>query len=66
MGGAAAFFCRDDLATCVPIKRFGGRPVMEDWVQIAVGIAAALALLASAIEGARLWRRWRRWRRSHD
>jgi hypothetical protein len=36
---------------------------MDYWVQIAVGTAAVLALLASAIEGARLWRRWRR---SHD
>jgi hypothetical protein len=33
---------------------------MEYWVQIAVGTATALALLASAIEGARLWRSWRR------
>ena len=33
---------------------------METWVQIAVGTAALFALLASAIEGARLWRRWRR------
>jgi hypothetical protein len=33
---------------------------MEYWVEIAVGTAALLALLASAIEGARLWRNWRR------
>jgi hypothetical protein len=33
---------------------------MENWVQIAVGVAALLALFASAIEGARLWRSWRR------
>lgn len=36
---------------------------MEYWVQIAVGAAALFALLASAIEGARLWRNWRRARR---
>jgi hypothetical protein len=36
------------------------RPIMEYWVQIAVGTAAFFALLASAIEGARLWRSWRR------
>ena len=33
---------------------------MEDWIQIAVGTAALFALLASGIEGARLWRSWRR------
>jgi hypothetical protein len=33
---------------------------METWVQIAVGAAALFALVASAIEGARLWRSWRR------
>jgi hypothetical protein len=33
---------------------------MEHWVQLAVGAAALFALLASAIEGARLWRSWRR------
>jgi hypothetical protein len=33
---------------------------MEYWVQIAVGTAALLALAASAIEGARLWKSWRR------
>jgi len=33
---------------------------MEYWVQIAVGTAALFALLASAIECARLWRSWRR------
>jgi hypothetical protein len=33
---------------------------MEHWIQIAVGAAALLALLASAFEGARLWRSWRR------
>jgi hypothetical protein len=33
---------------------------MEYWIQIAVGAAATLALLASAIEGVRLWRTWRR------
>lgn len=33
---------------------------MEFWIQVAVGAAAVLALLASAIEGARLWRSWRR------
>jgi hypothetical protein len=33
---------------------------MEYWVQIAVGTAAALTLLASAIEVTRLWRGWRR------
>jgi hypothetical protein len=37
-----------------------GGPIMEYWVQIAVGTAALLALAASAIEGARLWRGWRR------
>jgi hypothetical protein len=36
---------------------------MEYWIQIAVGTAAVLALLASVFEGARLWRSWRR---SHD
>jgi hypothetical protein len=33
---------------------------MEHWVQIGVGTAALLALVASVIEGARLWRSWRR------
>lgn len=37
---------------------------MEHWVQIALGAAALLALLASVFEGARLWRSWRQSRRS--
>lgn len=32
---------------------------MEFWIQLAVGAAALLALVASAFEGARLWRNWR-------
>ena len=36
---------------------------MEYWVQIAVGTAALFALVASTIEGARLWQSRRRARR---
>ena len=32
---------------------------MQHWIEIGMGVIAAVALIASAFEGVRLWRDWK-------
>lgn len=58
--GAAPFPLARAFGNLQPKRDRWEGPTMEYWVQIAVGTAALFGLLASAIEGARLWRSRRR------
>lgn len=33
---------------------------MQHWFELAVGVIAAIAVIASAVEGVRVWAAWRR------